>query len=281
MYGIKHHLETDLRSLGVVAEGDDWCALTGGQSNYVWRVTGAQDVVVKLFTDLGANPIYANTPHAEFECLTVLRGTDIAPEPVGLHETSQGMVLIYEFIQGQIWDDNVDAVAELLNQLHERPPVSGVRVISTTGDYIHDQAREILAGLSGRLAERVKQAEPTPVTVSEVRPCLIHTDVVPGNLIVSGQGLRLIDWQCPAMGDPVVDIAMFLSPAMHAIYGDRQLSLDQEEQFLAGFGEELRSRYMVLAPVYHWRMAAYCAWRADQGVAGYALAAEAELARLY
>ena len=42
---------------------------------------------------------------------------------------------------------------------------------------------------------------------------------MPGNLILGEKGLRLIDWQCPAIGDPIVDIMMFLSPGMHEIYG--------------------------------------------------------------
>ena len=31
----------------------------------------------------------------------------------------------------------------------------------------------------------------------DIEPVLLHTDVVPGNLILGDEGLRLIDWQCP------------------------------------------------------------------------------------
>ena len=62
-------------------------------------------------------------------------------------------------------------------------------------------------------------------------PVLLHTDVVPGNLILGDEGLRIIDWQCPAIGDPIVDIMMFLSPAMHEIYGSGKLSTKDHESF--------------------------------------------------
>jgi thiamine kinase len=48
------------------------------------------------------------------------------------------------------------------------------------------------------------------VSISDIEPVLLHTDVVPGNLILGDKGLQLIDWQCPAIGDPIVDIMMFL-----------------------------------------------------------------------
>ena len=43
--------------------------------------------------------------------------------------------------------------------------------------------------------------------------------------------LRLIDWQCPAIGDPIVDIMMFLSPGMHEIYGSGKLSHQRSSNF--------------------------------------------------
>jgi thiamine kinase-like enzyme len=277
---LQHQLEMALVALGLVSDQDQWQVLTGGQSNFVWRVTGTADFVVKLFTSTESNPIYANTPQAEYDCLIALQGSGIAPDPIAFEETDVGFVLIYSFLHGDIWQSNVPEVSALLKRLHIHTPAKGLRMIPTTGDYVHDQAAEILEGLSGRLVERIRDAEPSRAIVKEVEPCFVHTDVVVGNLVSTVDGLRLIDWQCPAIGDPVIDIAMFLSPAMHSIYGDRQLSLAEEAEFLLQFDEEIQSRYATLANQYHWRMAAYCAWRADQGVSRYGLAAEIELARL-
>ena len=69
--------------------------------------------------------------------------------------------------------------------------------------------------------------------------------------------MRLIDWQCPATGDPIVDIMMFLSPSMHKLYDSGKLSMKDHESFLMNFTLKLRSRYNMLGPFYHWRLAAY------------------------
>ena len=104
--------------------------------------------------------------------------------------------------------------------------------------------------------------------------------MVAGNLIFGPEGLRLIDWQCPALGDPVVDVAMFLSPGMHMIYGTGNFTAFEREAFLRGLSLYLRARYDQVGLLYHWRLAAYCLWRADQGEVGYEGAASAEMALL-
>jgi thiamine kinase-like enzyme len=115
------------------------------------------------------------------------------------------------------------------------------------------------------------------VSISDIEPVLLHTDVVPGNLILGDNGLRLIDWQCPAIGDPIVDIMMFLSPGMHEIYGSGKLSMKDYETFLMNLTPRLRSRYNIIGPLYHWRLAAYCFWKAEQGFIDYENAALAEI----
>ena len=115
------------------------------------------------------------------------------------------------------------------------------------------------------------------VSISDIEPVLLHTDVVPGNLILGEKGLRLIDWQCPAIGDPIVDIVMFLSPGMHEIYGSGKFSIKDHEDFLMNLTPKLRSRYNIIGPLYHWRLAAYCFWKAEQGFIEYEKAALAEI----
>ena len=100
---------------------------------------------------------------------------------------------------------------------------------------------------------------------------------MPGNLILGDKGLRLIDWQCPAIGDPIVDIVMFLSPGMHEIYGSGKLSMKDHQTFLMNLTPKLRSRYNIIGPLYHWRLAAYCFWKAEQGFEEYEKAALAEI----
>jgi thiamine kinase-like enzyme len=95
---------------------------------------------------------------------------------------------------------------------------------------------------------------------------LIHGDPVPGNLLAHDGTLTLIDWQCPQMGDPSEDLALFLSPAMQVLYRGATLSPAEEEAFLAAYPDTaVVGRYLSLKPWLHWRMAGYCLWRCADG----------------
>jgi hypothetical protein len=273
---IENQLQRFLVEQGLVGTNINWHSQTGGRTNKVWRLTGDHDLICKLYLDASTNPLYANTPLAEFECLLSLKGQSVAPDPHGFVETPWGPVLLYHYIDGSVWSRDAEAVAELLARVHGHVPPAGLRVLSGASQDIKAQGLEILS-----LVQEQNQGElPAlcPDIHSTSKPTnLIHTDVVAGNLIVSTDGLRLIDWQCPALGDPVEDVAMFLSPAMHLVYGTGSLAPSEKQAFLLGLNPSLRERYEKVGKLYHWRMAAYCLWRAEQGQAGYADAATAEM----
>ena len=69
---------------------------------------------------------------------------------------------------------------------------------------------------------------------------LVHRDAGPGNLIDTGDRLLLIDWQAPGAGDPVEDLAAFLSPAFQILYGREPLTDDEEGAFLDAYPDAAR-----------------------------------------
>jgi len=108
------------------------------------------------------------------------------------------------------------------------------------------------------------KARPEPIEIDAVPGSFLHTDIGPGNIVVAKDTGRLvaIDWQCPAIGDPVQDVIAFLSPAFQILYGRRPLSDTEEAAFFAAYDDpELKQRYDKLLPFYDWRMAGYCATR--------------------
>ena len=197
----------------------------------------------------------------EHRCLLWLDGSNIAPKPYKFLKTPFGEVLLYNFISGEIWSHNVDTVLELLTRVHNHKCPKGLRTLSALPSDIKQSGFEIINRLNGYHKNELMNICPD-VSISDIEPVLLHTDVVPGNLILGDKGLRLIDWQCPAIGDPVVDIMMFLSPGMHEIYGSGKLSMKDYETFLMNLTPRLRSRYNIIGPLYHWRLAAYCFWKA-------------------
>src|SRR6185369_14568367 len=79
------------------------------------------------------------------------------------------------------------------------------------------------------------------------------------------EGLKVIDWQCPAAGDSAEDLAAFLSPAFQILYGCTPLAESEEAEMLEAYDDAPTiERLRLLRPFYDWRMAAYCAMRQVQ-----------------
>ncbi|WP_421702000.1 phosphotransferase [Aliiroseovarius sp.] len=253
-----------------------WTPLSGGRTNPIWRIDGDADpLVCKLFLPDAATPLFANDPAAEWAALRVLSGQGIAPEPVASSRTALGDSLLYRHVSGQPWATDPTAVARLLRQLHDAPPPRALPRALPDATGLIEQGRAMLAqiGAMGALP-------PAPTAHAALQgAAFLHGDPIPGNILQGGDQLTLIDWQCPAIGDPCLDLALFLSPAMQRVNGNAPLSADQVTAFLEAYGDpQLARRYRALAPLFHWRMAAYCLWKAHHGDAAYAPAMPLELA---
>lgn len=265
---------------GLAAPADAWEPLTGGRSNAVWKVgSGPKALVCKLYSTGEVNPIFPNLPGAEYDTLKTLSAQNLAPAPVALLNTKAGDVLVYRHLVGTTWRSGTPEVADLLAKLHQISPPE-LRVLPSGSKALLTQTKAILATLDGQfsLPDWLLRRDAVPPTD---RRALLHTDVVPGNIIATEQGLRLIDWQSPALGDPAEDIASFLSPAMQILYRGAPLTAPEEMAFLTKYPDQVTlGRYHQLAPFYQARVAAYCCWKLARGAKDYAAAFEAELARL-
>jgi len=273
---IKNQLQNYLVMQGVISNQTLWHAQTGGRTNKVWRLVGEEDLICKLYVETKTNPLFNNTPDAEYACLLLLNGSGIAPKPYKYLKTPFGQVLLYDYIKGQKWSHDLDSVSELLNRIRKHQHPKGLRILSNLPSDIKQTGIEITNKLNSYHKNKLNMICPD-ISISDIEPVLLHTDVVPGNLILGDKGLRLIDWQCPAIGDPIIDIMMFLSPGMHEIYGSGKLSMKDHEVFLMNLSSDLRNRYNIIGPLYHWRLAAYCFWKAEQGFMEYENAALAEI----
>jgi len=276
---IENQLQNYLLMQGITSNETVWHTQTGGRTNKVWRLKGETDLICKLYLQTKTNPLFNNSPEAEYRCLLWLDGSQIAPKPYKYLRTPFGEVLLYDYIKGQIWFHDVDIVSELLTRIRKHKCPKGLRVLSNLPSDIKQTGFEIINKLNNYHKDKLIKICPE-VSIPDIEPVLLHTDVVPGNLILGVKGLRLIDWQCPAIGDPIVDIMMFLSPGMHEVYGSGKLSMKNHEVFLMSLTSDLRNRYNIVGSLYHWRMAAYCFWKAEQGFAEYENAAFAEIDHL-
>ncbi len=268
--------------LGLTALGDVWHALPGGRTNRVWKIAARNGALIcKLYGRDQANPLYPNLPGAEYEALKALGQHDLAPFPVALVRSEVGEILVYHHLEGTTAHlPKAEEIAGLLSRLHRLDVEIPLRRLSSGSKALVRQIREIV----GQCHEprRFPSSPWCSEDVDEVQtPSLVHTDVVASNIVATNAGLRLIDWQCPAIGDACEDLASLLSPAMQYLYAREPQGDGYARRFLAAYPDRATvRRYRLLAPLFHWRIAAYCQWKSDRGSTEYGRAMELELAAL-
>lgn len=274
-----------LEQHGIVPAEGFWCPMKGGRTNRLWRISSddSTDVlVVKLYSEATANPMFPNDPNAEARVLRHLGGQGLSPEFRAVVDTPQGTCLVYRYLPGTSWHTDPRPVAQQLRRLHQLPAPPGLRSGADGAVELIEQTRHILTHIPQEQAREHEQLIPRmTLPAPSGQRALLHGDVVPGNLVMAYDGPVLIDWQCPAVGDPADDLAIFLSPAMQQLYCGRPLNKAERAAFLAAYDDpETIVRLRALAPWHHWRMAAYCLWRMHQGAADYAEGLSLELAAL-
>ena len=254
--------EVELRDFlakqGLAANKSAFRKLKGGYLNSVWRVdTPDGCLVAKEFAKPMTGTLFPNLPEDEAEALRRLAGLDVAPDLVGFWPDAS--LLVYDFVEGEMWDGDMQGAAHLLLRKEVADP-AGFRTVRL-------DPRDITAEGDALFARCISPPDVIPPPQAKVPPpqklSLIHTDIGV-NLVGAGSNLRLIDWQCPAIGDICEDIYSFLSPAFQ-ILGERAPLADaQVRDFWQALARpDLEERYALLRPAYAWRFAGYCAWRSE------------------
>jgi thiamine kinase len=192
--------------------------LAGGNLNRSYSVlTAAGRYVLRLSP--AADAWLASDRSAERELHTAAAAAGIAPRIV--HADPDDRWLITEYTAGPLWTAaefsdpySLGRLADLLRRLHALPaPVVGrfdllraldgyVQLIEASGT----GTRSSLAGLLEKAAQAWRICG-----AAEREPALVHHDLHGSNIIESERGLVLIDWECAAVTDPLLDVACLLS----------------------------------------------------------------------
>ncbi len=206
--------------------------------------------------------MYPNLPDHEAAALTALGPRGLSPQ---LIEHRPG-VITYRFVPGPMWRRGVSEVAVVLHTIHSGPAPGGLRRLCASAQEARAHGDEMTNAVPIGAARELRACRPVDVSPAAVRRrSLVHTDCGPGNIVRSRNGLVLIDWQCPGLGDAVEDIACFLSPAMMILYGFRPHTARASAQFLSAYGDAaVVERYRQQGASWHYRIGAYCVWRADR-----------------
>ncbi|WP_371732519.1 phosphotransferase family protein [Ruegeria sp. HKCCD9179] len=267
---------------GLVSARARFETLYGGRTNRVWKVLeDSGDKVLKLYNTALRNPLFRNDPELEAQCLKTLGPEGFVPRLRDSGRYKDAHWVFYDHAPGTPWQEGADKVGALLRRLHDLTFSFSAPAGCNGSEDLRTHGVRILQGCSSETRHKLLEQQPMETVAPAKKTCLIHGDPVAGNILVAGTNLTLIDWQCPALGDPTEDLALFLSPAMQRLYRGAALAKFEEEQFLNAYGDpEIADRYRRLKPWYAWRMATYCLWRAENGAPDYAEGLQLEAAAL-
>ena len=233
--------------------------LKGGYQNEVLDViTAGRRHVLKRFMPATTGTLFPNLPADEALALEILGPLLVSPRLLGYWPDQA--LMAYTFVEGAQWETGVADVARLLLRKEAADPKGFRRVpLGPEGILAEGDALFARCKAGPGVARPVLVEVPAPERLS-----LIHTDLGASNLIGEGEGLRIIDWQCPAAGDLAEDIYSFLSPGFHVLNLHPGLSPDEKAAFWAALNRpDLQARHAALRPYFAWRFAAYCLWRSE------------------
>jgi thiamine kinase-like enzyme len=190
--------------------------LPGGSVNRSYRVsTPAGRFVLRL--SRGPDAWLTSDRSVERELHRIASEAGIAPRVVDANDRW----LITEYVAGRLWaepdfghPERLAALGDALRRLHELPaPMCGrfdllealAGYADRVGDQVGDPADNVAYYLSSAAAAWI-------ISGAAGRSlAILHHDLHGSNIIESGRGLVLIDWECAAVSDPLLDIACILS----------------------------------------------------------------------
>jgi thiamine kinase-like enzyme len=206
---IKSGLQTIISSFFSVDTSQiaEWRKLSGCNHDYFFCIKGGKYVIRKF------RPPHLDTAASERAAYTAIKPLGISDEVVYLDDAG---IKIVHFIEGKSLgygeQDQEEAIA-LLRKVHENAPpiLYSYDIFRNIGGYAafckkpDSPNLQILKGYQKELdAIRVK------LDSMSITPVLCHGDAcVTGNMLRLKDGsVRIIDWECAGMADPLLDIAL-------------------------------------------------------------------------
>lgn len=204
------------------------------------------------------------------EVINTTRAAHMGLGPEVVEHLPEHCLLIVNYIEGFVFDeqsaqtpDSILGVAKLLRKLHnEGPQFAGYRdVFKDIDGYIAETLRQ-----NSWMPENMESCLnilwgiETMLGVKETTAC--HFDLMLGNIVDTGVGLKLIDWEYSANGDSRFDVAMFALKA--------SLTSEQEEVFLSEYNNK-RHGHTVTASELQLMKMVVCVREASWGTLQYAI----------
>lgn len=160
----------------------------------------------------------------------------------------RGQIEVFEWIPGRVLSPARDAVAvaATLARLHSRPVSAVSQCLPPTPavPFVRAELRRYSrlnragGSIEEILAREITQALRTlsKLRSLKARSCLVHNDLVDGNVLSSQGRIWLIDWDWALISAPCIDLFCFLSPFVRS-WGSKPLCLSSRtaSNFLSAY----------------------------------------------
>jgi len=234
-----------------------------------WRLDTPERIFVikEFFPDNEDNPLYPTLPDQEAEALNFLARYDLAPELETYSQSPAGTpLLVYGYAPPVNDEIDVGEAADLIGRIAAlKEPVPGHQTVPAGYHEVLERGDAMLAAIpDSRKAVNLKRLRPQDDAIKRraIQRTLVHRSFCLGTIQATADGARLIDWQFAGYGDPVEDLAGFVSPGLLRLYGLHPLVAYAEDMFLKHYpNQETAERFVEERSAYHWRLAAYCLFR--------------------
>jgi len=175
--------------------------LSGGKTNRSFLVaSGGFEAVVRI--NAANSQSLGIDRNRELKILQLLQPTGTVP----MLFFSDEQVMVSSYCQGQHWVDSAENRRKLNSALAKIqaiavPDLAKRNYVDYCTAYINQLDQHLV---DQPLVEEILSAA-SAVDASDWTPVISHHDLVPENIIVTAQGLKLLDWEYAAMGHPALD----------------------------------------------------------------------------
>jgi Ser/Thr protein kinase RdoA (MazF antagonist) len=223
----------------------------------------------------------------EYATLHDVAGSGVTPRPVELLD-GDPPILVESFVAGTAFSytaQQLHAAGQAVAHVHRQPVSAAAGMLPTTPGSAflledgtawldHAERRGHAPATTAFLRARHADLPPAPAPDS---PCVVHTDLIAANLLATGDGVAILDWEGARIGSPAWDLAYFLSPVTTRWGpGHRALLPDEQQTFLSGYAAVAAVDVAVLETAVR-RWLPFVVFRALAWCVGFEATAELEL----
>lgn len=237
--------------------------LVGGLTNRCWKVTSSKGVPYVWRPTSTISFQFGISRSREHQLLESLKSHYFAPNSIYLSEKG----LLVEWLEGQVGRfpiSETDIIATLCNihsvNIHNKP-VPLFSYTSKVDGYWHRLDKSQKTPQMIRHYQRLREQP----SITPVSPALCHLDLGQYNMVMSEQGIKVIDWEYAGVADPRMDLAMTIElaeldmPRSVANYCQIR-NIEDVDIWLQGVNQ-WQSRNMFMALL--WYLLGYQIWQDD------------------